>query len=98
MGRIWVARDGSYVVLEQSSDVTGTHDRTRPGLNHLALTVPSKAILDELRDRASEYGWIELWADRYPYAGGPQHVALYIENGEGFEFEIVAAAPLTTAD
>lgn len=32
------------------------------------------------------------------HAGGPQHVALYIENGEGFEFEIVAPAPLTTAD
>jgi hypothetical protein len=30
-----------------------------------------------------------MFADRYPHAGGAGHVALYLENSEGFEVEIV---------
>ncbi|MDQ3384138.1 MAG: glyoxalase, partial [Actinomycetota bacterium] len=40
-GVSWRHEDGSYVVVEQSSDVRREpHDRLRPGLNHLALTCP----------------------------------------------------------
>jgi hypothetical protein len=37
----------------------------------------------------TEHGWHELYADRYPHAGGEQHVALYLESSEGFEVEVV---------
>ena len=30
-----------------------------------------------------------MYADRYPHAGGEQHVALYVESSEGFEVEVV---------
>jgi hypothetical protein len=30
-----------------------------------------------------------MYADRYPHAGGDQHTALYLENSEGFEVEVV---------
>lgn len=89
-GISWQAPDGSYLVLEESPETTGPHNRTHAGLNHLALTVPSAAFLDKLRHEATSHGWSELFTDRYPHAGGPAHYALYLENSQGFEVELVA--------
>jgi hypothetical protein len=61
----------------------------RPGVNHLALTVEDRFTLDRIRAESSAHGWHELFADRYPHAGGDDHTALYLENSEGFEVEIV---------
>lgn len=90
-GRIWRHADGVYVVLEASAAVVGErHDRMAPGLNHLALRVRDRGALDALRADAARHGWSELFADQYPHAGGSDHTALYVENAEGFEVEIVA--------
>lgn len=90
-GRIWRHAGGVYVVLETSAAVVGErHDRMAPGLNHLALRVGDRGALDALRAGAASHGWAELFADQYPHAGGPDHTALYVENAEGFEVEIVA--------
>lgn len=89
-GRTWHHPSGAYVVLEQSRDVSGPHERTRAGLNHLALRVDHLHTLDEIRAQAAHHGWTELFADRYPHAGGPAQTALFIENAEGFELELVA--------
>ena len=89
-GRIWTHPAGMYVVLEQSPDVTGPHDRCRAGLNHLALRVAGRAALDGLRAECAGHGWSELFAAQYPHAGGPEHTALFLENAQGFEVEIVA--------
>lgn len=67
----------------------GEHDRLRPGVNHLAMTVETREDLDRMRAESTEHGWHELYADRYPHAGGEQHVALYLESSEGFEVEVV---------
>ncbi|GAB3622269.1 hypothetical protein GCM10027418_03510 [Mariniluteicoccus endophyticus] len=91
-GRSWHHPSGVYVVLEQSPDVSGPHERTRAGLN-LALRAHDRARLDALRRDLGDHGWSEMFADRYPHAGGPQHTALFIENAEGFELEIVADRP-----
>lgn len=89
-GRSWSHPDGTYFFLESGPDVTEEpHDRMRPGVNHLALTVESRELLDRIRSASTEHGWHELFADRYPHAGGEQHTALYLENSEGFEVEIV---------
>lgn len=85
--------DGAYIVLEQSPAITGPHDRMRAGLNHLALRVASRAVLDDVRTRASSWGWSELFADSYPHAGGPDYTALYLESSEGFEMELVCDPP-----
>lgn len=88
--RSWCHPDGTYVCLECSTDQTPEpHDRLRPGVNHLALTVASRTLLDRMRAESTAHGWHELFADRYPHAGGDQHVALYLENSEAFEVEIV---------
>lgn len=93
-GRTWHHPSGVYVVLERSPDVSGdAHVRTLPGLNHLALTVSDRARLDAIRADAAGAGWTELFADAYPHAGGPQHTALFLENAQGFEIEVVAPGP-----
>src|SRR6202035_4879171 len=66
------------------------HDRCRPGLNHLAFHVESRAMTDELSVDAGQHGWRMLFADQYPYAGGTGHYAAYLENIDGFEVELVA--------
>ncbi|CAN5514877.1 VOC family protein [soil metagenome] len=89
-GRAWGHPDGTYAFLDTATDqVDEAHDRLRPGVNHLAFTVDSRALLDRMRAESSAHGWHELFADRYPHAGGDQHTALYVENSEGFEVEIV---------
>ena len=86
----WSHPDGTYFFLERSPDlVDEPHDRLRPGVNHLALTVEDRATLDRLRAESSAHGWHELFADRYPHAGGDAHTALFLESSEGFEVEVV---------
>lgn len=88
--RSWAHPDGTYLFLERSPDqVDERHDRLRPGVNHLALQVADRRTLDRLRSESSAHGWHELFAARYPHAGGEQHTALYLENSEGFEVEVV---------
>ena len=77
------------MVLEESPALTGPHDRTRAGLNHLALRATGRILLDAIQRDCSNHGWTELFADKYPHAGGPKHTALFLENSEGFELEIV---------
>lgn len=90
-GRSWRAGD-TYIVVEQSPAITAaSQDRCRPGLNHLAFHVATRASLDELTESAQRHGWQLMFADRHPHAGGDQHYAAYLENDDGFEVELVAS-------
>ncbi len=90
-GYTWIAPDGSYLVAEQSPAMSATeHDRLRPGMNHLALNAASRAELDAIVAEADAHGWTLMFADRHPYAGGPQHYAAFLHNTDGYELEIVA--------
>ncbi len=83
-------RGAAYVVVEDSPDRRGSrHERTRPGLNHLALHVEDRAELDRITAAAPAHGWRLMFADRHPHAGGPDHLAAYLENDDGFEVELV---------
>lgn len=94
-GRSWRC-GGLYLVLEESPSLLRdvSYDRMRPGLNHLAFRAASREQVDAIAASASYYGWGLLFADRHPYAGGPEHYAAYLEDAEGFEVEIVA--PVST--
>ena len=84
----------TYLVFEQSPAMTtGSHERVRPGLNHLAFHVADRAQVDALATAAPEHGWSLLFPERHPYAGGPDHYAAYLENADGYEIELVAPAP-----
>jgi len=92
-GRSW--RLGpAYVVVEQSPALSADrHERTAPGMNHVALHAGTRVELDKLVADAEPHGWRLLFADRHPYAGGPQHYAAYLEDRDGFEVELVAEDP-----
>jgi catechol 2,3-dioxygenase-like lactoylglutathione lyase family enzyme len=90
-GRSWRIGE-SYLVVEQSSAVRPglPYDRMRPGLNHLAVHAPDRTAVDRLHADAPSHGWKPLFADAFPHAGGPEHYAAYLTDGDGFEVEIVA--------
>lgn len=86
------AKGPTYIVLEESPDLSGRrHQRTAPGLNHLAFLVANRLRVDALVKDCAEYGWTSLFPEKYPYAGGREHYAAYLENSDGFEIELVAA-------
>ncbi|MET3802960.1 hypothetical protein ABID70_002915 [Clavibacter michiganensis] len=39
---------------------------------------------------APDHGWARLYEDRHPFAGGPDHHAAFLEDGERFKVELVA--------
>lgn len=89
-GVSWIL-DGTYVVVEQSPALAAdTHDRTAPGLNHLAFHAGSRDDVDRLVEQAADHKWALLFADRHPYAGGADHYAAYLEDEDGYEVELVA--------
>ena len=91
-GMTWTASDGSYIVVEQSPAMSADeHDRLRPGMNHLALNAAGRAEVDAIVTEAARHGWTLMFADRHPYAGGPDHLAAYLENDDGFEVELVVS-------
>lgn len=89
------AKGATYIVVEAGPDVRGDrHDRRLPGLNHLAFHAGDRADVDSLTQEAQRHGWSLLFADRHPFAGGPDHYAAYLEDHAGFEVELVASSPL----
>ena len=85
-------RGSAYLVVEASPDRSAaTHDRLRPGLNHIALHAGSPDRVAALTDAAIARGWRLLFPDRHPHAGGTHQYAAYLEDPDGFEVELVAA-------
>lgn len=83
----------TYLVFEDSPARSArTHERLRPGLNHIALHAGSPERVEELVKEGAEHGWRLMFADRHPYAGGPDHYAAYLENDDGYEVELVASS------
>ena len=39
---------------------------------------------------APEHGWVPLYHERYPHAGGPDHDAGWLANEQGYKAELVA--------
>jgi catechol 2,3-dioxygenase-like lactoylglutathione lyase family enzyme len=84
--------DGVILALEASTDMVPgmLYSRMRPGLNHLAFTVESAAVLQHIGDRAEHHGWSPIPSDRHRIADGAD--VLYLEDRDGFEVELVAPA------
>jgi hypothetical protein len=77
----------TYIVLEVWP---GSHDRRVPGLSHLAFDAGSREDVDRLTAAALDNGFSLLYADRHPYAGGPDSYVAFLENAERFKVELVA--------
>jgi len=78
-----------FVQVETDYSEAGYH-RKRIGLNHIAIYAKSSEQVDSLRDAFVDQGVRLLYDDRYPYAGGPDHYALYAEDPDRIKVEIVA--------
>jgi catechol-2,3-dioxygenase len=94
-GVSWKLAD-TYLVLEQTHGAVG-HDRRQVGLSHLAFHAGDRSDVDRLWKEAPTHGWVRLYEDRHPWAGGEPgtgsagHYAAFFENDERFKVEIVAA-------
>ncbi|WCF08648.1 VOC family protein [Paenibacillus thiaminolyticus] len=66
------------------------YHRKRAGLNHIAFHAESKTRVDELRIKLEERDIPMLYTDRYPYAGGSGHYAVFFEDPDRMKVEIVA--------
>ncbi|HEV7950931.1 MAG TPA: glyoxalase [Glaciihabitans sp.] len=88
---IWVAdldagRDAWGWLLER---LGWTSDQTWP--EGQTWTVGDTYIVVTRPPTLDGSGWVSLYADRYPHAGGEDHYAAYLQNAAGFKVEVVAA-------
>lgn len=91
-GACW-AGNGTYLILRAGPAVPPEpQERQRQGVNHLAFNAGSRADVDLLARRAASHGWTPVRRDKHPYAAGQEAHAAFLQNAEGFEVELVAAA------
>jgi catechol 2,3-dioxygenase-like lactoylglutathione lyase family enzyme len=83
---------GLAVALEESPDMVPgmLYSRLRPGVNHIAFTVDSASVFDEVVAKAADHGWLPFSGDRHPISSGAR--VAYLEDADGFEVELVAPA------
>jgi hypothetical protein len=81
----------TYIVVEKSPDLSGSiHERTSPGLNHLAFHAGTRDQVNTMATGGAESGWTQLFREKFPHAGGADHYAAYLVNSDGFEVELIA--------
>lgn len=87
-------KDGIYLVFLQVREdhKEARYKRTQVGLNHLAFKISSSTALDVLREKLQQNDDVPLLYDEgYPFAGGKNHYALYLEDPDRIKLEIVAS-------
>lgn len=82
----------TYLVFVQTEKehLTPPYHRKKTGLNHLAFHADSLTQLKSIRRQLASHGFNELYADRFPYAGGENYTALYFEDPDRLKVELVA--------
>jgi catechol 2,3-dioxygenase-like lactoylglutathione lyase family enzyme len=82
----------SYLVFVQADEkhLQPTYHRRRVGLNHLAFYVASRRAVDEFTLQLRKRGANILYEDLHPFAGGPDHYAVYFEDPDRIKIELVA--------
>lgn len=82
----------AYLVFVQTEEqfLQIPYHRKTTGLNHLAFHARSCAEVDRLTLLMKEKGASILYEDRYPFAGGPDHYAAFMEDPDRLKIEIAA--------
>lgn len=84
----------AYLTFVQVAEKYKAHSyhRCGVGLNHLAFQVPSRDVVDALREHCRNIGTTLLYEDRYPFAnGGTDYYALFVEDPDRMKVEFVSA-------
>ncbi len=91
VGRSWRLGD-TYIVFVQATERYRSvpYHRAHVGLNHLAFWAQSREQVDALTERVRARGLRILYEDRHPFAGGPNHYALYFEDPDRIKVEVIA--------
>lgn len=84
--------DDAYLCLlpAPSEHLAAGYHRKRVGLNHLAFRAESRAQVDRVADWVRASGHVLLYADRHPYAGGPDYYAVFCEDPDRIKLEVTA--------
>lgn len=84
--------EGDYIVFVQTDRkyMEYGYHRCHVGLNHLAFQVTLKKEVDELAKELKKNHVKMLYEERYPYAGGDQHYAVFFEDPDRIKLEIVS--------
>ncbi|MBM6613776.1 VOC family protein [Desemzia sp. RIT804] len=90
-GRSWKLKD-TYIVFVQTEDrfLDVPYHRSRVGLNHLAFQAESRHQVDEMTKKLKERGTTILYPEKHPFAGGPNHYAVFCEDPDRIKLELVA--------
>ncbi len=83
-------KEGTYIVFVQTREpfIKLKYHRSGTGLNHIAFLVERKKEVDSLREVIKNYGLVELYSSRYPYAGGNDNYALFFEDPDRIKVEV----------
>jgi catechol 2,3-dioxygenase-like lactoylglutathione lyase family enzyme len=90
-GRSWRLED-AYIVFVQTEDkyLDIPYHRSATGLNHIAFHAGSRSRVDQMAERLKKRGVRLLYEDRYPYAGGKGHYAVFFEDPDRIKVELAA--------
>lgn len=89
-GISWRSED-SYLAFVLAPSGASDLDRRSVGLNHLAFRVQDRGAVDQLTKQLHDRQIRVLYEDRHPYAGGPDHYAVFFEDPDGLKVEVVSA-------
>jgi len=93
-GQSWKLGD-SYLVFVQAEErfLDVPYHRCRVGLNHLAFHASSREQVDDITAMLKDKGVPILYADKHPFAGGPDYYAVFFEDPDRIKVELVAPDP-----
>ncbi|WP_462413547.1 VOC family protein [Neobacillus sp. Marseille-QA0830] len=90
-GKSWKLGETYLVFVQADSQFLEIpYHRSRVGLNHLAFYASSRQHVDEMTQRLIDKGVSILYQDKHPFAGGPQHYAVFFEDPDRIKVELAA--------
>ncbi|MGN7357591.1 VOC family protein [Paenibacillus sp. SAF-054] len=80
----------TYLVFVQTEErfLEAPYHRKATGLNHLAFHAESRRLVDQMTDAIRHKGIPLLYEDKHPYAGGPEHYAVFFEDPDRIKVEL----------
>ncbi|MCJ8011244.1 VOC family protein [Paenibacillus sp. KQZ6P-2] len=83
----------TYLVFVQTEErfLDTAYHRKATGLNHLAFHAKSPAQVNEMAAALKQKGISVLYEDKYPYAGGPEHYAVFFEDPDRIKVELACS-------
>jgi glyoxylase I family protein len=89
---VYVGGEGIVPFSLREAQSSGSHDRYRIGIHHVAFEAPSREVVDERLRRAREHG-LEIENDPKEYEYMPGYYAGFFYDPDGIKLEVVHVPP-----